>query len=163
VKITAQVWKDTAIGWLIGLFIEAHGSTFKGRLAEAEFFVSYISSGLGAAVVYVCLARWIHNRRQKRQPTYVAPPASSGFFYAAVVVLCLMIACQLVADFPNGDGLFHESHAQLVSFANRDCLARRSDTAFCSCWAEKLATAAERQSPVPEPVARGILAACSRD
>jgi hypothetical protein len=62
-------------------------------------------------------------------------------------------------DFPNGEKLFHPTHAANLAQANQICLRKlAADTtdsqeakeAYCSCWADQVAHAAEMNTP-PEP------------
>jgi hypothetical protein len=73
-------------------------------------------------------------------------------------------------DFPNGEGLFHPTHAANVAEADKICLQRlATDTtdpqdakeAYCACWGDIVAHAAETKSQeAPQLTAQRADAAC---
>src|SRR6185312_793529 len=123
---------------LIGCVVLVLSPEFKGNLAEPEFAVSYIVQIIVVALIpFLFLFPW----RKKTQEQF-AQPAKTKAFTVAIAVLSFIVIGKIIHDFPNGEGLFHPTHAANLEYANTSCLKNLGGdpavqqvgkVAFCSC------------------------------
>jgi hypothetical protein len=161
----SQVWKGGIIGALIGCVMLVFSGPFKGNLAEPEFLAQYI----GYLIPATAIGAFVDWRRHRRQAPEQLPRKSRAFVIA-LVLLSLAVVVKVATDFPNGEGLFHPTHAANVAEAEKICLQKVAATTtpsqeaaqtYCSCWAKQIAYAAETGSAAPPlALARSADAAC---
>ena len=140
------IWRAMLLSILIGCVVLVLSPDFKGNLAEPEFAVSYIGHIIGAGLIpFLFLFPW----RKKTQEQF-AQPAKTKAFAVAIAVLSFIVIGKIAHDFPNGEGLFHPTHAANIEYANTVCLKNLEGdaaiqqvgkVAFCSCFADQLASA----------------------
>jgi hypothetical protein len=161
------IWKGIIIGALIGSAMLVFGGQFKGNLGESEFLAGYI----GYLTPATALGAFIGWRKQRREAPEQPPPKYRAFIIA-IVLLSVAVFGKVAIDFPNGEGLFHPTHAANVAEVKKVCLQKlatdSTDTqetkeAYCACWADQVAPAAEMSSPPPiQLVAQKADAACRK-
>jgi ABC-type Fe3+-siderophore transport system permease subunit len=167
----SKFWKAVIIGSLLGCAILVFGGEFKGNLAEPEFLAHYVGYVAGVAGAWTIIYFLVAQPKQGGAAAATTqPPQRSQWFFAAVVALPMIIIGKVVTDFPNGEGLFHPTHAANVAEAYKVCLKKvaggtgaqtATTIAFCTCWANEVALAAEKDQPeAPEIVAPRVNAAC---
>ena len=140
------IWRALVLSLLIGCVVLVLSPEFKGNLAEPEFAVSYLVQILVLGLIsLLILFPW-----RKQTPEQYAQPAKTKTFVVAIAVLSVIVIGKIAHDFPNREGLFHPTHAANIEAAHTACLKKlKEDTAtpqaskvaFCSCFADQLASA----------------------
>lgn len=145
----ARSLKGAVIGALIGCCVLVYTPhRFKGYLGEPEFIASYVGYIIPYTIIVFLVALFKPNgdgdkNLNKKQYTFMIIP---------FVLACLVVG-KIAVDFPNGEGLFHPTHAENIATARSECLKNLStdkvDTqetkeTYCSCWAERFMIVAEK-------------------
>jgi hypothetical protein len=162
-----SVAKGALLGGLVGVLSLVFNGSFKGNLAESEFAGHYLgyllpTTALGIIVGFIAGGRGSASAGRSRLGTVL--------FISVAVIVAVVSAAKIAADFPWGEGLFHPSRASVSAGANETCRAKMaagSDAppagvaAFCSCFADKVADEAPSGTrDIPERVAQRATAAC---
>jgi len=166
------LWKAVVISVLCGFLSLVFGGEFKGNLAEPEFIGAYIGYVAGFAALLTLIIFPASKFAFGRAATTQSQPKRSRWFLALAVVLLGIIIAKVATDFPNGEGLFHPTHAANVAEANKVCLRKFAGNGvapgstaikFCTCWANEVALASEKDRPeAPQIVAQRVNAGCAR-
>lgn len=139
------IWRALVLSLLIGCVVLVLSPAFTGNLAELKFAVRYlIQIILVGLIPFLFLFPW----RKQTQEQYAQSAMSSKAFVGTIAVLSVIVIGKIANDFPNGEGLFHPTHAANIEAANTACLKKleedtatpqASKIAFCSCFADLFA------------------------
>ena len=151
------IWRAMVLSILIGCVVLVLSPAFTGNLAELEFAVRYsVQIILVGLIPFLFLFLW----RKQTQEQYAQSVMTSKAFVVAIAVLGVIVIGKIANDFPNGEGLFHPTHAANIEAANTACLKKleedtatpqASKVAFCSCFADLFA-ASLAISPKEKPL-----------
>ena len=162
-----SVAKGALLGALVGVMSLVFNGSFKGNLAESEFAGHYLGYLLPTTAFGIIVGFFLGGRGSAPA---VGSRLGTVLFISVAVIVALVSAAKIAADFPWGEGLFHPSRASVSAGANETCrakMAASSDApptavaAFCSCFADKVADEAlSGTRDIPELVAQRATAAC---
>ena len=151
------IWRAMVLSILIGGVVLVLSPAFTGNLAELEFAVRYIVQIILVGLIpFLFLFPW----RKQTQEQYAQSAMTPKAFVIVTAVLSLIVIGKIANDFPNGEGLFHPTHAANIEAANTACLKKleedtatpqASKVAFCSCFADLFA-ASLAISPKEKPL-----------
>jgi len=162
-----SVAKGALLGALVGVMSLVFNGSFKGNLAESEFAGHYLGYLLPTTAFGIIVGFFLGGRGSA---SAVGSRLGTVLFISVAVIVALVSAAKIAADFPWGEGLFHPSRASVSAGANETCrakMAASSDApptavaAFCSCFADKVADETlSGTRDIPELVAQRATAAC---
>ncbi len=151
VSRTPSIGRAVLLSILIGCVVLVLSPEFKGNLAEPQFAVSYIVQIIVVGLIpFLFLFPWRKKTQEQFARQQFTQPAKTKAFVVAIAVLSFIVIGKIVHDFPNGEGLFHPTHAANLEYANTACLKNLGGDpavqqvgkgAFCSCFADQLASA----------------------